>query len=157
MAYRNYKLLGKKEYITSEEAFQFYRKRAKHRDKPTNYEKKHFAKILNAIYGKISDAVVEYEGGVYCPNYFYIVPQPFPNKLLVDIVDSKGNHRSTMNVHTEGLLFSIIFVNLLSAKKHRIWDMTNSYFSGIRQKLTKTLKEYNPSYLFSLDTLRKVK
>ena len=91
MAYRNYKLLGKKEYITSEEAFQFYRKRAKHRDKPTNYEKKHFEKILNAIYGKISEAVVEYEGGKMGSISMGDDPNLYDGDLIqVEYVDSDG-------------------------------------------------------------------
>lgn len=156
MAFRNYKLLGKKERVTSEEAFQFYRKRAKHRHKPTHAEKKHSAKIINTIYEKVRDAAIEYEGGVYAPNFFYIIPQPFPKKGLIEAVTEGGGYRKTMNLHTGGLLYSIIFVNLLPDKRHRIWDMTNGYFSGIRKKLSSMLKEFNPSYLFSLDSLRKV-
>lgn len=155
--YTNYKVLGKKERVVGEEAFKFYRRNAKHRDATTNNESKHLSTILNSIYSKVSKAAIENEGGVYAPGFFYIIPQPFPKKSFIKILQPGGGYRGTMNLHTDGLIYSLVFVNILPKNTYRIWDMTNSYFSNIRKSLSKTLKEYNPNYLFSLGTLRKIK
>jgi hypothetical protein len=155
--YVDYKLLGDKKYSINDEAYTFYKERANHRDKKKTRARRHLASIIKSIYSKVAEAAIDYEAGVYAPGYFYIIPQPYPSRKPVLIAGEGGKLISTMNSHSEGSVYSLIFVNLLAGRHRRVWDMTNSFFKGVRKKLTTRLKEDEPKYLFALDSLKKVR
>lgn len=157
MIYRNTKLVGNKKTLVSQEAYKYYRERAKRRDKEKTNERKHFAKTLNNIYRKVRDQSLEFEGGVYAPSYFYIVPQPYPQKKFVKVLQKGGEYRGTLNIPTKGRVYTLLFVNLLTGKKRKLWDMSGTFFPKIREKMSNRLKEQKVRYLFSLDTLKKVR
>lgn len=155
--YINYKLVGKKASTTGREAFDFYKKESIHRNKKEMREPKNMAKVLNLIYEKVRDGAVEYEGGVYAPSYFYMIPQPFPNKRFIKVLQKGGEYKGTLNVKTGGRVFTLLFVNIFSKKEHRMWDMSNSFFDTLKSKFSKFIKSNSFRYLFSLHTLKKVR
>ena len=90
MVFRNTKLVGSKKSLTDQEAFIYYRDRAKKRNKKLTTEKKDYAKIINSIYKKVRRDAIEYQGGIYAPSFFYISPQPYPKKTFMKILQKGG-------------------------------------------------------------------
>ena len=115
--FNTYKIVGDKVSVIDHKAFQFYLENSKTRDKKKINENRHYAKIISSIYSKVADAVIESEGGVYIDNMFYIIPQPYPKKGFIRITNGK-TLKGTMNLHTEGKIYSILFINLFRDKKH---------------------------------------
>jgi len=153
--FNTYKILGDKVSVIDHDAFTFYLQNSKIRNKKRIKENRHYAKMISSIYDKISRAVIEQEGGVFVKNMFYIIPQPYPDKSFVRITDGE-KLKGTMNLHTDGKIYSIVFVNLFSNKMYKAWDMSNGFYRSLTKPFSNFLKEFSPKYLFSLHSINKI-
>lgn len=153
--FNTFKILGKKRSVIDHDAFRFYLGKSTVRNKKRIKEERHYAKMISSIYKKISESVIENEGGVFVNNMFYIIPQPYPEKTFVKITDGK-KLKGTMNLHTGGKIYSLIFVNLFSRKEHRVWDMSSGFYNKLKKDFSDFLKKFSPTYIFSLDSISKI-
>jgi hypothetical protein len=154
--FNTYKIVGDRASVINHDAFSFYKDRAQYRDKKIINENRHYAKIISSIYEKIANDVVQYEGGVYAKGMFYIIPQPYPKKMFIKVTNGK-ELKGTMNLHTNGKVCSIFFVNLFSKTKYKCWDMYNGFFKSVTKKFSDFLKSDSPKYIFSLDSIFNIK
>ena len=150
------KILGDKVSVLDSKAFKFYLERSKNRNKKRLNQSRHYAKIISNIYEKIAEGALEYEGGVYAKGAFYIIPQPYPKKMFVRITNGR-ELKGTMNLHTDGKVYGIFFANLFSKKEHQVWDMYNGFFKSFTTKFSKILNEAKVNYIFSLDSILKIR
>src|SRR5690554_6368761 len=157
MAYRNIKLVGKKETLVSQEAFNYYREHSKKRNKALTSERKDFAKLLNSIYRKVREGAIEYKGDVYAENFFYVIPQPYPKKRFMKVLQKGGENKGTLNVHTDRRVCTLLFVNILPGTKNKMCDMSGAVFKKMTEKMVETLTAGGAKYIFSLDTLNKIR
>ena len=102
----------------------------------------------------MSKAVIESEGGVYAKNMFYIIPQPYPKKAFIRVTNGKSL-KGTMNLHTDGKIHSIFFINLFKEKRHKVWDMYNAFYKSVTKPFSDFLKKFSPRYIFSLNSIIK--
>ena len=152
--FRSKRIVGKKYSVVDYKAYTFYRDQAKHRNKKHVKDFVDHGRIINKIYQKVADSIAEYEGGVYFKEYFYIIPQLYPEKKVVTIPSADG-FDYTMNSHTGGRFATILFVNLLPGKKYEFWSMDGAFFKETKSKVSKKLKEFRPKFTFSLRSLLK--
>ena len=146
----SYRLVGNKKSVIDKDAYDYYTQNSKKRDKSKINQNRHFAKIINSIYKKVAENAVTYEGGIYAKEMFYIIPQPYPQKLFVRLTDGE-TLRGTMNLHTDNKIYSIFFVNLFPGTKYKCWDMYNSFFKNIKSRLSEILHGGSAKYIYSLN------
>lgn len=148
--YRNKKLVGNKSIITDYESYAFYRDNSKNRKKENTPNYVAYSGILNKIYDKVAEAIPEYEGGVYANNFFYIVPQALPKKQVA-YIPTKNGLKTTLNHHSDGKIYKIIFVNLLLERKFQVWDA--KFFSSVKRKVSEKIKSFTVDYKFVLHSI----
>ena len=150
----NYKVVGKKKSLVDYDFFKFYSENSKHRK--AGFLARDLATVMSSIYKKVSESIVEYEGGVYAREMFYIIPQPYPDKAFIKVTNGY-KFRGTMNLHTEGKIYGLLFVNLFPGYQNKVWDMYNSFHRKLKRTFSKFLKNNKPTYKFSLHSIFKTR
>lgn len=153
---KNVKIFGKRYSVCDHKAYVYYRDNSKFRNKENTPHFVEYGKIISEIYRKVSEDITEYTHGVYAKNYFYCIPNAYPQKTMFK-TGTKEGLKTTMNAHTKGKAYTILFVNLFSNKSYWMWQMDYSFFGKIKKRLVYLLKNERPEYKFSLDTLLKNK
>lgn len=148
--YRNHKVVGNKELLTDYKSYAFYRDKAKYRNKKNTPNFVAYSGVLNSIYEKVAESIPEYEGGVYANNFFYIIPQALPKKSLT-FIPSKDGLKSTLNSHSDGKIYKILFINLLLEKKYQVWDAM--FFNSVKQKVSQKIRDFYVNYKFVLNSI----
>ena len=139
--------------IVGKEAYKDYRLTSKIRDPKKFTYYTDYRRITRKIWSKIADASVNYEGGVYAKDFFYIVPQVVANLPFVEVYGGKIK----TNSHTEGNIYSPIFCNIFKRFDHLCWSLDGTYTDGYKKKLTDIVNRFVPKYYFMLPILLKNK
>lgn len=152
--FKNINLITKSHSATDSDAYDFYKKNAKHRDYKNIRHYTHYSSVIGKIYNKIREGALEYEGGVYIKNFAYIIPQKLPQKVAAVTMEN-GKKKIKFNSHSDEHVYTLMFVNLVNNIKQRFWTMDGKFSKKFRHMLSEKLKKGDNNYKFSLDTLLK--
>lgn len=149
----NYKPIMKGVSIVGREAYTDYRLTSKVRDPKKFTYYTDYRRITRKIWNKIAEASIEYEGGVYAKDFFYLIPQVVANMPFIEAYGGKIKTTS----HTDGDIYSPIFCNLFRKFNHSCWSIEGTYVKSYKNKLVDTINRFVPKYYFMLSVLLKNK
>ena len=139
--------------IVGKDAYKDYRLTSTVRDPKKFTYYTDYRRITRKIWNKIADASLEYEGGVYAKDFFYMIPQVIDNQPFVELYGGKIK----TNFHTNGDIYSPIFCNLFKRFNHSCRSLDGCYVEGYKSKLKKIIDKFVPKYYFILPILLKNK
>lgn len=148
-----YKPIHKGISIVGKEAYKDYRLNSKIRDPRKFTYFTDYRRITRKIWNKIASSSMEYEGGVYAKNFFYIVPQIVNNQPFIELYNGKIK----TNSHTNGNIYSPIFCNIFPRFDHLCWSVDGTYTESYKKKFTNIINKFVPKYYFMLPILLKNK
>ena len=147
-----------KESVSGREAFSYYRKYAKHRDKNYTNNLTVYKKIINAFYAKIADKLIEKVGGVFIKGLGYFTILMHPKKQIVKV----PYNQEFANFRTNNYLFSPSFFGIANGNPLlNFWVMDRTFSrTNVKKRLHQELmsgKKYKTfiSTLSSLYLLKK--
>jgi len=127
-----------KELVTDGKAFKFYRENAKYRDLEFTRVQDDYKKVINSFYGKIGEALVEKEGGVFIKGLGYFSIIMYPKKGITKV---PYNPDGFTNFKTDNYLFLPTFFG--QARNNPLinfWVMDRTFSRRlVKAKLSKAL------------------
>jgi hypothetical protein len=143
-----------KESVTDIEAFRHYRNNAKHRDVDYTNSLHKYKKIVNALYGKVANGLIDNDGGVFIKNLGYFSIIMHPKKQMVRVPYQKEEFA---NFRTNNYLFMPTFFGVTKGNPLlNFWVMDRSFSrTKVKQRLHKALlagKKYK-TYVSTISSL----
>lgn len=125
--------------VNGKEGFLHYRANAKHRNKENTYTSRDYRKIIKAFYGKIADALVENDGGVFIKNMGYFCVIRHPKKQVVKVQYLGG--KEYFNSKTNNYLYSPMFFGFGKKKAlYHFWVMDRAFsVQNVKKRVSKML------------------
>ncbi len=120
-----------------QEAFTYYRKKAKHRNKKNTIRATYHRTVMTAFWKKVEKKMLEHKGGVVVDNFGYFCIGMTPVKTFVNKKRAKGRHT---NPHTKSRTYFPLFIPNLKNKTMKVFTMDRSFSrQNIRVPLSERL------------------
>lgn len=117
--------------ILDRQAFSYYRKRAKFRNKDNTKNLQDWRRIVIKFYDKIGDNLVDSEGGVFIKGLGYFSVIVYPKKVYAKSIFNKDGFA---NFHTDNYIFMpTLFGFAKGYPLLNFWSMDRTFVSKIKE------------------------
>lgn len=130
----------KRESITNQKAFSFYKERSKFRKVRNTPNLTKYNKIISSFYKKIGGKMLEKKGGVFLPGFGYFVILLNPIKQVFDSV-YKTEEVILLNPHSNSMMYHPSFISTCVDASMKSFVMDRYFNRDFKRKLAIKIKK----------------